>query len=177
MSFRATNHVIPSGQPCHSERSEESPPSQNVRGIGGCPHVIPTHLSRHSRGAYPMSFRATNHVIPSAARNLPPSLNLPPSNVRGLGGCSASCWLPPHLTVHPPFAKRKGDRGMPTRPTHSDAPFTSFPRCLPPCHSERPTMSFRAQRGISPFAKRKGDRGMPIMPIMIQHPLHPSHRL
>ncbi len=26
--------------PCHSERSEESPPSRSVRGIGGCP-IIP----------------------------------------------------------------------------------------------------------------------------------------
>ena len=78
-----------------------------------------------AKGTYISASRT--HVIPSTARNLPPSqsvsglgdaqchseaqrgisppsLNLPPSwNVRGLGGCSASCWLPPHLPVHPPL--------------------------------------------------------------------------
>ena len=34
LSFRA--FLRPSDMPCHSERSEESPPSRSVKGLGGC---------------------------------------------------------------------------------------------------------------------------------------------
>ena len=59
-------HAIPSPL-CHSEHSEESPPFAQRKG---------------ARWMLSTSLRAL-HVIPSAARNLPPS-----RRVRGLGGCT-----------------------------------------------------------------------------------------
>ena len=94
----------------------------------------------------------------------------------------------------PPFAPRKGARGMHPHVILAKARIQSgwdrheSPFAFTPCHSE-------AQRGISPFAPRKGARGMPtrhsraggnpegkgrenlgnhypIMAIMVQHPRH-----
>ena len=83
--------------------------------------------------------------------------------------------IPKRNEEPPPFAERKGARGMPNViPKRNEEP----PPFAHPCHSERSEeslppsqsvrglggcpMSFRAQRGITPpFAKRKGARGMP----------------
>ena len=41
--------TIPSSPQCHSERSEEIPPSLRVRGLGGCSHVTATALCHSER--------------------------------------------------------------------------------------------------------------------------------
>ena len=81
--------------------NKASPSIHHCSWISTPPHTpVDSCLRRNDGGGTLMSFRSTPHVIPSAARNLPPS-----HRVRGLGGCSAclkNCNAPP-FPVHPPL--------------------------------------------------------------------------
>ncbi len=73
--------------PCHSERSEESPPSWNVRGLGGCSAscCLPPHLPAHPPLTSLRSFAPLSSVFLGFAKG---AYTIPPlRSVRGLGGC------------------------------------------------------------------------------------------
>ena len=90
-----------------------------------------------------MSFRAPTHVIPSAARNLPPS-----QSVRGPGGCSNTS-----------FPRRRESRGEGKRkswqsfPHHGNHGSKSPPFAFTPCHSEH------SEESLTSFSRRRESRG------------------
>ena len=92
------------------------------------------------QGRPPFPLRAP-HVIPSGARNLPPSCN-----VRGLGGCFPA-FLPCHLPA--PIIPCE-HRSASSRPLTQAKGTTPFPLRAHPCHSERSEESppSRSVRGL-----------------------------
>ena len=187
-----------SDAPCHSERSEESPPFAERKGARGMPHVIPAEAGASAGGTpiqrggmplvnhdchdvemmrmmgvrclgVPASMRRvipTHPVIPSAARNLPPS-----RSARGLGGCPTSFRRKPALQR----AERPSrSAGLVNHDCHDVEMMrmmgvrclgvpASMRRAIPvrtPCHSDAPCRSERSEES-PPFAERKGVRGMP----------------
>ena len=101
----------------HSEHSEESPPSHSVRGPGGCPRLIP----RHSRaGGNPEGKGGENHgnhspimaIMVQQPKSLQPVIS--PLRIHTKSFRATPCHSE-HSEESPPFAQRKGARGMPTR--------------------------------------------------------------
>ena len=96
------SNVIPKHTPCHSERSEESPPFAPVRGLGGCSACLkncnappfPVHPPLTSLRSFAPPYASEGGVHP-----------ITPS--RGLCHSERS-------EESPPFVERKGARGMPT---------------------------------------------------------------